>query len=335
MKLSLGMLLLGCCVAFAQGQGQGQSKANPFTDKSDTGETIRILPTPASIHAPNDTEPTDAPPRNGTAVYGASYGSGNLTDHGGLEIPNASYMPIYWNSSVANSTATSLGYSSLSSQIGAFVQSFGANASNWSGAATDDYTIVQQYGSHAAISKTLARLPDFVDSQGSVNRIADSQIQSYLTNLFNGQKIQASSSTLYGIYFPAGMRVCLTGGCSCTSFCGYHSHFSYGGTQIKYAVYPYPNCTGCSLSGKSVADMLTIVSSHEIREAVTDPGDFNQNGWYDAAGYEADDKCAWHNLYQMTNGGFWVQPEYSNGGTQTASGFTATYPGPGCVVPNR
>ena len=81
--------------------------------------------------------------------------------------------------------------------------------------------------------------------------------------------------------------------------------------------------------------MLTIVGSHEIREAVTDPGDFNANAWYDASGYEADDKCAWHNLYQMTNGGFWIQPEYSNGGSSSNSGFSAIYPGPGCVVPNR
>ena len=84
--------------------------------------------------------------------------------------------------------------------------------------------------------------------------------------------------------------------------------------------------------GESVADMLTIVTSHEIREAVTDS---LGTAWFDSSGYEADDKCAWHNLYQMTNGGFWVQPEYSNGGTRTASGFTATYPGRGCVVPNR
>ena len=63
-------------------------------------------------------------------------------------------------------------------------------------------------------------------------------------------------------------------------------------------------------------------------------GDNGQNAWYDSAGYEADDKCAWHNLYQTTSGGFWVQ-EFSNGGTITASGFTASYPGTGCVVPNR
>ena len=62
----------------------------------------------------------------------------------------------------------------------------------------------------------------------------------------------------------------------------------------------------------------------EIREAVTDP---DLSTWYDASGYEADDKCAWHNLYRTTNGGFVVQPEYSNGG--------GAYPGPGCVVPNQ
>ena len=74
--------------------------------------------------------------------------------------------------------------------------------------------------------------------------------------------------------------------------------------------------------------MMTIVTSHEVREAVTDP---NLNAWYNSIGYEADDKCAWHNLYQMTNGGFWIQPEVLNGGTKSG----VTYPGPGCIVPNR
>ena len=125
------------------------------------------------------------------------------------------------------------------------------------------------------------------------------------------------------------------GGGSGSTFCGYHSVFAYQGTQIKYAVFPYLNCSACKLSNLTVGDMLTIVTSHEVRESVTDPGDSGIYAWYDAAGYEADDKCAWHNLYQMTVGGFWVQPEYSNGGTVTRSGFTATYAGPGCVVPNR
>ena len=57
---------------------------------------------------------------------------------------------------------------------------------------------------------------------------------------------------------------------------------------------------------------------HETRESVTDA----YGAWYDVAGYEADDKCAWSNLYRTANGNLFVQPEYSNGGTITASGFT-------------
>jgi hypothetical protein len=130
------------------------------------------------------------------------------------------------------------------------------------------------------------------------------------------------ANTVYGVYFPAGMKISSQGGTSCSAFCGYHGHFAYNGKDIKYAVFPYTDCRACSVSGKAVADVLTIVTSHEIREAVTDP---DLNAWYDAAGYEADDKCAWHNLYQTSTGHFWVQPEYSNG--------LAGKQGPGCVVP--
>ena len=304
---------------------QAPPAGNPFIDHSDNGETVHILPTPASIRSPRDTQPTTAPPQKGTAVYPASYGSGNLIDHGGMEIGSAGFQAIYWNKSAA----------SVQPQITAFVSAF-ADSANWDNDATDDYTIVQQYGSSTTpIANLLTSNTALVDTKSTVSRYQDSQIQSYLTGLFNSGTLAAKNNVIYGLYFPAGMTICLQGGCSCSSFCGYHSHFSYGSgsTQIKYAVFPSPNCKGCSISGLKAADMLTIVSSHEIREAVTDPGDFNTNAWYDSAGYEADDKCAWHNLYQIT-GGFWVQPEYSNGGPRTASGFTATYPA-GCVVPNR
>jgi hypothetical protein len=150
-------------------------------------------------------------------------------------------------------------------------------------------------------------------------------VQSYLAGLLSKGKIPLDDDTIYGIYFPSGLRISMQGGSSCSSFCGYHGQFNYLGHDIKYAVFPYTNCFACSLPGKAIADILTIVTSHEIREAVTDP---DLNAWFDSAGYEADDKCAWLYLYQMkrsTGFNFWVQPEYSNGG----NGF----PGPGCIVP--
>lgn len=36
--------------------------------------------------------------------------------------------------------------------------------------------------------------------------------------------------------------------------------------------------------------MMTIVTSHEIREIATNPADSPNYSWYDASGYEADDK---------------------------------------------
>jgi hypothetical protein len=315
--------------------GSAQGRGNPFVDHADTGETIHILPTPASIKSPRDTRPTDAPPANGTAVYAASYGSGNLIDHGGEQMSGAGFLAIYWNTAVSDSSQTSLGYGTIREQINAFAGVFADNV-NWSNGATADYTVIQQYGSHNTIAPSLTNLGFYLDNQPTQSKIMDSTIRTYLASLFNKGKLVANPNTLYGLYFPPGMRVQMTsGGASCTSFCGYHSHFTYNGMEIKYASFPYLNCSGCSLAGKSVADMLTIVTGHEIRESVTDPGSNNKYAWYDASGYEADDKCAWHNLYQMATGGFWVQPEYSNGGTVTRSGFSATYPGPGCVVPNR
>src|SRR5205085_2117859 len=148
-------------------RARAQNRHDPFFDYGDRGETIHVLPTPAAIHNPRDMQPTDAPVVNGTAVFPASYGSGNLTDHGGPEISSASFRAIYWSPSVANSTATSLSYPNIQSQIDGFVNAFG-NSPNYgtaNTASTSDYTIIQQYGSSNGISNLLANAGSRVDTQ--------------------------------------------------------------------------------------------------------------------------------------------------------------------------
>src|SRR5262245_61700661 len=90
---SLAVLTLLGTPRHASAQG-----GNPFRGHSDTGETLHILPTPAAIHSPRDTGSTMAPPANEAAVYPASYGSGNLQNHGGPVISNAGFWALYWNS---------------------------------------------------------------------------------------------------------------------------------------------------------------------------------------------------------------------------------------------
>jgi hypothetical protein len=349
--MAMRTLTIGLGIAAAVGIGSqgllGQTDDTPFHVRGERGELVHVLPAPELVQNKSDRNEMFAAPSDTLRVFSASYGSGNLIDHGGLEIANAQVQPIFWSSAVfTDSNASQDG--SIGGQIEAFLERYGTGSpTNYPGTVnTSDFSIVQQYGSHAAIGPSFGVIGGYVDV--SHNGVAppasfsDTQIQGYLAGLFGSSHgaVSPAADVVYGIYFPPGMKVTLSNSASCTSFCGYHNHFTYNGVEIKYAVFPYLNCTGCTISGLKVADMLTIVSSHEIRESVTDPGDNNVDAWYDRRGYEADDKCAWHNLYTMTiggansAGGFWVQPEYSNGGTVTRSGFTATYPGPGCVVPN-
>src|SRR5690242_8397869 len=72
----------------------------------DNGKTIHVLPAPAAIHNTHFTEPTDAEPTGHLSVFPSANSSGNLIDHHGPEIANASFVQIYYNPSVANSTAT-------------------------------------------------------------------------------------------------------------------------------------------------------------------------------------------------------------------------------------
>ena len=309
-----------------------QSPVSPYARIGDDGVPIHIVPTTA-VAAKNVIARSDAGDVQGNAtVYPSPYGSALLTDHGGGQIPNARVQAIFWNAAVANSTATSLGYSTIKDQIEAFLTAF-SDGVNYRDALTADYTIIQQYGSRNTIAATLGKAPYYLDSQTTAASITDTAIRTYLTNLFNAGTLSASPSTLYAVFFPPGMVVNAGGDLSCQVFCGYHTYLNYNGQQIPYAAMPYLNCNGCPFtlsSSKSIADQLTVVLSHEIREAVTDP---YLNAWYDSSGNEADDKCNATHLYQISNGNFWVQPEWSNGGTVTRSGFTATYPGPGCIVP--
>jgi len=194
-----------------------------------------------------------APPANEAAVYPASYGSGNLWNHGGPVIGNAGFWALYWI-----------------------------------------FSVVQQYG--ASITSTVHNWGYYVAAERTKSSISDSGIRNFIAGVLNSGTVNVATNIIYGVYLPAGMKVTMNGGASCSTFCGYHGHFNYGGLDIRYAVFPYLNCSACKLSNLSVADMMTIVASHEIREAVTDP---QLNAWYDDQGYEADDKCAWHNLYRM------------------------------------
>lgn len=134
--------------------------------------------------------------------------------------------------------------------------------------------------------------------------VTDAAIQQMLRQLATGKPVpKPTSATLYFVYVQPGVRVVMGGSASCSAFCGYHNAI---GTNVFYAVMPYPGCNGCA-GGLAVLDALTSTSSHELCESITDP--IPGQGWYDDTNGEIGDICAWQTkkIDQYT-----VQLEWSN-----------------------
>ena len=135
--------------------------------------------------------------------------------------------------------------------------------------------------------------------------VDDSAIQQMLnTNISSNSAFpQPTANTLYFVYLPSGVTVTASGSSSCSSFCGYHDAIN---SQIYYAVMPYPDCSGCS-ANLAAFGALTVTSSHELCEAITDP--VPGQGWYDQNNGEIGDICAWQTKQV---GNYTVQQEWSN-----------------------
>jgi hypothetical protein len=134
--------------------------------------------------------------------------------------------------------------------------------------------------------------------------VDDNAIQQMLQQEINGGTLPATNAnTLYFVFLPDGVQVVQGGSASCQVFCGYHDTF---GSNVYYAVMPYPGCSGCT-GGIAVFDALTSTTSHELCEAITDP--VPGQGWYDDNNGEIGDICAWKT---RKLGNYTIQLEWSN-----------------------
>lgn len=138
--------------------------------------------------------------------------------------------------------------------------------------------------------------------------VQDSDIQKLIQDQISSGALPApTANTLYMVYTETGVTVDQGGSASCQDFCGYHDSF---GSNIFYGVLPYPDCSGCT-GGQDTFTALTVTTSHELCEAITDP--VPGQGWYDDANGEIGDICAWKT---KTVGQYTVQQEWSNQSSQ-------------------
>lgn len=132
----------------------------------------------------------------------------------------------------------------------------------------------------------------------------DGNIQTIVANQISSGALPKDTNGLYMVLTSSNVNE-TTG--FCTQYCGWHTHGTISGSDIKYAFVGNPDrCpSACSEqqapNGYAGADGMVSIIAHEQEEAISDP---DLNAWYDRQGAENADKCAWTfgTTYTTSNG---------------------------------
>ena len=170
-------------------------------------------------------------------------------------------------------------------------------------------------GSGAHIANSVNYVTSSADNYSQGTSFGDSGVQAIVSSAISSGKLPADSRGVYFVLTSPDVKE--TSG-FCSSYCGWHTHATIAGTDIKFAFVGNPSTqcpssceeqTASSPNGDPGADGMASVISHELEEAASDP---DLNAWYDNRGSENADKCAWTfgttktasngSLYNMTLG---------------------------------
>ena len=146
------------------------------------------------------------------------------------------------------------------------------------------------------------------NNYGSGTRLSDRKINGIVSSAITSGALPKDTN---GIYFVLTSSDVTASSGFCTQYCGWHTHGTISGSDIKYSFVGNPDrCpSACeeetiSPNGDSGADGMASIMAHESEEAISDP---DLNAWYDSSGQENADKCAWKFgpvTGQLGNGGY-------------------------------
>jgi hypothetical protein len=246
-------------------------------------------------------------PIRGWARPGGGGGSNLIYHTGGAVIQLAHVVFIFWGPTFNDPTSSDFNYAK---QLILFRNGFGS---------TGEYHVITQYyqnlgsGNQFVQSNPLQGTQvDQFDTSTPPQNVTDAIVQGEVSKYIAANGFDASA--VYEVLIPASSYSSNGTSTSCggpsLAYCAYHGHFSSGANDVKYAIGPYPGCSGCQSAGFQDYQNAEHFICHETREAVTDP---DLNAWFDRRGNEADDKCAWSPapfIDPVT--GFAYQYEWSN-----------------------
>ena len=292
----------------------------------------------AGVLAPDDDEDDLVPNGKGwgeraypTPGKGNGNGNGNangqgnrkvtgngINYHGGPLMLGTTNVHYIWYGNWSGNTATAI-LTDLASNIGPSPY-FNINTTYYDGS-----------GAHVSNSVHLAE--STTDSYSRGTSLSDSAIQGVVSDAITSNRLPKNTNAVY--FVLTSSDVTASSG-FCTQYCGWHTHGTIAGSDIKYSFVGNPDrCpSSCAAqttgpNGNAGADGMASIIAHELEEAVTDP---DLNAWYDRQGQENADKCAWTfgtlstavngSKYNMTLGGrnYLIQRNWVN----ASGGYCAT-----------
>jgi hypothetical protein len=221
-----------------------------------------------------------APPRvnENANANGHAKPSNGISYHGGPLILGTTTAYYIWYGNWSGNSATTI-LTDLASNIGGSPY-FNINTTYYDGSSTHVTNAV-----HYAGSRT--------DSYSHGTALSDADIQSVVSSAISSG-LPKDTNAVYFVLTSADVNA--TSG-FCTQYCGWHTHGTITGSDIKYSFVGNPDrCpSACAAqatgpNGNAGADGMASIIAHELEEAVTDP---DLNAWYDRRGQENADKCAW------------------------------------------
>ena len=205
--------------------------------------------------------------------------SNGILYHGGPVMLGTVKVYYIWYGNWSGNTATTI-LTDLASSLG------GSPYYNINTTYTD--------GVGTKVSNAIAYAGSTNDAYSRGTSLTDAQIQGVVSDAIASGAVVKDTN---GIYFVLTSADVTASSGFCTQYCGWHTHGTIAGSDIKYAFIGNPDrCpSACAAqttgpNGNAGADGMASIIAHELEESASDP---DLNAWYDRRGAENADKCAW------------------------------------------
>jgi len=227
-----------------------------------------------------------------------------ISYHGGPVILAQQVAAIYWSSRTIYSGGPAPGTSGPGSDDGSLIGYF---LNNLGGSPYYNINTTYTDGAGVPIANSVTYTEFWAANDNvpvPVVPVTDLQMQNQIIEGFTTGKLTYDPNTLYLIFSDALVNL---GGAFGIVYCAYHGNFDWNGNDVKYAAMPHDidffdcNALNGSPNDDPAADAEVNTLAHETEETNTDE---DLNAWYDNAGNENADKCAWNfgTTYTTANG---------------------------------